>query len=298
MTLEQAHQLLVQVVTELKPLSRSPEGVLGARLAGALVQRGHGDLHRQFHFDKLGQFISERCQPPLVVRRAPPLLDILIDLADADTSVAPGTSPDVVPPKKPGRIEPSIWRAVLSPDSPQTYIDTTGRPVVGKIPPGTDGYKRVERMSLEDQVAVLDGIREQVGAAVKNPQVCQAILDSLDAAKGSEAPILEFSKTMSALYWFSNLWNSARIKAVLEFVSHSTGVTPGESTSGTTSARSFATVSPRYRVPTAHPVERSVSDPLEGLRDAVVEAVERMSLRDLLDLKLPVEATRLARIKT
>ena len=81
MNLHEASELLVDIVAELKQTSTHPKGVLGARVHAEMKSRGHGDLHRELGMEKFGHLL-QRCQPPLVISKEPPLLDLLVDIAD------------------------------------------------------------------------------------------------------------------------------------------------------------------------------------------------------------------------
>jgi hypothetical protein len=130
---------------------------------------------------------------------------------------------------------------------------------------------------------------------ITNAEVRSEVLAALEKAKASEAPILEFSNTMTALYRSSVDWNIRRISAVFGYVLESTGIdlrsvrgTQMETPPRPISDRPTSEVvvpSPRTAMPVA-----PASEDVSRLRQMIKDAIDMMNVRDLLEMKLPVES--------
>jgi hypothetical protein len=197
------------------------------------------------------------------------------------------------------KVESRVWWAVLSNRTSDVFVHPSGQVASPTLPPGSDdNWKRVGRMPAEQQGLLLDRVRQMLdGCEVRNEEIRAAILAAAQSAKQTETPILELSKMVSPLYRFATMWHANRVETVHEYVSSSTGVDlrtvrelsgsrPPQWTPRTTASGPLA---PRP----AHAVERSADgDDMDGLRRLAKGAIDAMSLRELLDLRLPLESLR------
>ena len=312
MTLEEAHRLLVEIVSELKPKSRHPEGVLSADVGWRLAKAGHKGLAAQFGYPKLSAFIEAMCQGPLVVRRdVLGAQDVLIDLAD---SVAPveTVSRSVVTNGRRGSqsritglvsIKPQIWNAVLKGER-EIYINEQGHTSLA-APADAENWKQLGMLPAEHQQRIL-GHAEEIAQDISSTGVREAMMAELKRAQGAAHPLTEFGNVVAGLHQFSKAWHMARIGAVVDFVKASTGLDEDKIMVSTSYRpqmpvqRAMATkVTPTRRTP--RPAMRSIpfseaSSPLdEDLRRQLLkQAIDVMPLKDLLELRIPLSADALA----
>jgi len=320
MTVEEARDLITQTVAEMKPLSRHPRGVLGAAVGVRLARRGARDLHRAFGFEKLSQFIEAHC-PALIVRREEGTVDILIDTV-APNEGAPPSEPQPVKPRDISmrgstrdRVDSDIWRAVLFGAQHIAYVHReSGRIAPGPLPPGEerDSWVRLDYMSQAEQAGIVETVRAAITDIVSNEDLRMALLAALDKAKGGGSPILDFSNVLGAASRLWPVWNTIRVKAVLDHVARSTGVdlrhhrtatpetkVPPERVSVSSTPPSTYTGPPTSRPPEAmqtraeKPGVAYRDQTVEGLRRVIKQAIDEMSLREILELRLPVEYMRL-----
>lgn len=306
MTLEDARTLIQNIVVDLK---RAGKPVLGASIGWELSRQHIKDLPREFGYEKLVDFLRDQCQPPLVIGQIPGS-DVTIDLAessgDDSSRVVKGAPPATSSAlRRVEKIEPRVWWAVLSTRPSETYVHSSGR-VLSGAQPGTldEEWKRVERMPTEQQAQLLEDVAGLLDSSgVQNQEVREIVMAAAAHAASSDMPILEFSNTVSPLYRFSTAWHFRRVNAVLDYLLSSTGVNlrrlPGATTEGRSTTRAVrptgdAGSSVRSAVPSAALPGRPADsgEELEGLRQIAKHAIDRMSVRELLDLRLPLESLR------
>lgn len=293
-TIESAQQVLVEIVRDHLKTFPHRRGVLVAVLGAELSNRGLRGIHHKFGSEKLASFVRDRCQPPLQIFRAPNGSDYLVGLADD----APRLRSTITSGSW-ATVEPRVWKAVLSDRAPNTFIGPDRRVEVGATA-ATDGWKQVSFMPQSEQGALLDQVRTNLAGLGGNEEVRNAIVSTLEKAKAANAPILEFSNTMTALYRTCQDWNRRRIEAVFRHVAESTGIDlrthevprhlnqPGP-------------VEQERQVSESQPLERTVAVPTPSqgddaaeLRKMVKEAVDVMNLHDLLELRLPIGSIHFA----
>lgn len=297
MTLDQARDLLTQVVTELKPVSRDPRGVLGAALGLRLVRHGAKDLQREFGFEKLSQFIQARC-PDLVVRRDAGAMDVLIDFAspgqreDSDGVRALPPRPLMTRGTARERVSPEVWRAVLLGGQQATYVNRQTGEVVGGLPVDarTDEWVQLPLMPQHQQQAVVEAARTVITEVVSDDEIRREVLAALERAKAASSPILHMSNSLGSLSRLWPAWNGIRVSAVFEHVRQETGIDMRQGASPTPSS-SVSPGRPTPLQPARQPkaVTQVDSAFLEDLRGALRYAIDRMSLSELLELRVPAE---------
>ncbi len=263
-------------------------GVYTAVLGGEVAKLGQKGFHLQFGARTLAEFIKQQCSDILNVRMAPNNADYLISrVGHTGRSPAPRAF----------RIDPKIWSAVLSNQPRDTYINPSGSIKIGDAP-STGTWTKIEQMPQARQVEVLDGIRESLKRVVSSEQVKAAILECVDTSRSAENPIWEFSRVVGSLFTLAQEWNRLRVQAVSEHVETTTGVAlqPAESPAAPQSP-TWGSARPRRASPTddglpapiSSPASAEAPDELAALRGSLKRAIDLMSHRDLLDMKLPVD---------
>jgi hypothetical protein len=213
MTVEDARRIVVEYVSDY--LSRNPneKGMLGSELGQNLSSSGHRLVYRNFGSKGLLDFLRSHCTPPLV-------LSFEGFSGDPMISLEPGT-PRLLRKKF---VDPSVWHSSINPSGRQTYVNPDGKILQSGIKPEGD-WTKIPLMSHERQLEILERGRLAIMASIPtNHELWPVIFEAMGKARASKSPILEFSKTMSALFRTSSVWHDLRVREVFEFVRESTGV--------------------------------------------------------------------------
>ena len=295
-TVESARQILLEIVAEHLTFFPHRNGMLVAVLGAELSKRGLRGIHHKFGSEKLADFVRDQCQPPLTIVRAPSGADFLVGLAISAPRV---TSRPAVTTGSWETVDPRVWKAVLSNQAPVTFIGPERQVSVGEMPSG-EGWKQVPIMPAQEQGELLDEVRVSLTEVIGNEEVRNAIISALEKAKLSDAPILEFSNTMTAIYRSGQNWNRRRIDSVFSHVADSTGIdlrgrgTVRYANASVPPERKHAAVEalPLERAAPAAPMAQTAppNDEATELRSMVKDAVDVMSLHDLLEIRLPTGA--------
>lgn len=282
-SIDSARNLLVEIVSQ--PKFRA--GVTGAVLGSEIARREGKAFYVAFGSKSLSDFIRTHCASVLTIERG-----------EGDEIVRlPNEKPNPKPISKAFKINPKVWFAALRSDSPTTHLNRAGVPVHGE-PPDPEGWAKIEPMPIERQQKVLDQTISSIEKFMEDERLRVVILEKMQEAKDSLAPILEFSRLMTGFYLVSQDWNLMRVGAVADYVQETTGVLLQPAPQPHMSAPRYSSIRQGRsaieqvldRAGAQKSAVKTTTMEVDSLREFVGRTVANMSYRDLLELKLPVES--------